>query len=69
MKLPIKISEADLHPHIKARMKQRGVSIGEIETVLNRGWDANDAKEGTIGKVLVSSYNADWGGSSLKKKR
>ena len=68
MKLPIKISESDLHPHIEARMRQRGVSISEIETALNNGRDADDAKEGTIGKVFVSSYNADWEGEFFEEK-
>ena len=43
----IEISEADLHPHLKARMSQRGITIEEIERVLNEGWEATDAKPGT----------------------
>jgi len=53
----IEISEADLHPHLKARMSQRGITIEEIERVLNEGWEATDAKPGTLGKVFVFLYN------------
>lgn len=62
------ISEADLHPHIKDRMAQRGVTIQEIEQTLNGGWQAMDVKEGTIGKVMVFTYEADWEGQSFKEK-
>ncbi len=68
MKRPIKISESDLHPHIKARMQQRGVSLSEIETVLNNGRDADDTKEGTFGKVLVFPYNSYWDGEFFEEK-
>ena len=38
----IKITESDLHSHLKARMLQRGIRIEEIETVLNQGWEATE---------------------------
>jgi hypothetical protein len=56
----IKITESDLHPHLKARMLQRGIRIEEIETVLNQGWEATDAKLGTLGKVFIFEYNEMW---------
>ena len=40
----IQIAERDVHPHLKARMDQRGVTQGEIEITLNDGWGATDAK-------------------------
>jgi len=46
----IKISDADIHNHLKARMVQRGITRDEIETTLNEGWNAKDAKLGTLGK-------------------
>jgi len=51
------LSEKDLHSHLKARMSQRGVTIQEIERVLNEGQEATDAKPGTLGKVFVFLYN------------
>ena len=64
----IKIKESDLHPHIRARMLQRGISIKEIEETLSRGWDAADAVEGTTGKVAVFTYNAEWEGKLFEEK-
>ena len=63
-----KISDADLHPHLKARMSQRGVTVEEIQTVLNRGWEAGDAKPGTIGKVSIFPYNETWEGKLYEEK-
>ena len=64
----IQISDADLHPHLKARMTQRGVTMEEIEKVLNEGWEATDAKPGTIGKVFVFLYNGMWEGRLFEEK-
>lgn len=60
MKNKIVIKESDIHHHLQARMQQRGVSIKEIETALNDGWAADDAKEGTIGRTFIFPYNAYW---------
>jgi len=64
----IKIKESDIHPHIKARMLQRGISITEIEETINKGWGADDAKEGTIGKVFVFPYKEEWEGKFFEEK-
>lgn len=64
----IKISEADLHAHLKARMAQRGITREEIEKTLNEGWKAKDAKSGTIGKVYVFPYNRAWEGALFEEK-
>ena len=64
----IQILEADLHPHLKARMYQRGITWQEIEQVLNEGWEAGDAKAGTSGKVLIFSYQAEWEGQFYAEK-
>lgn len=49
-------------------MEQRGISIEEIETTLNRGWPADDVKEGTEGKVFIFPYNNLWEGKFYEKK-
>jgi len=64
----IMISEADLHPHLKARMSQRGITMEEIEKVLNEGLEATDTKPGTIGKVFVFLYNGMWEGKLFEEK-
>ena len=50
----------DYHPHLLARMEQRGITPEEIEQTLSAGWNALDAKPGTQGKVLVFEYKAEW---------
>jgi len=62
------LSEKDLHSHLKARMSQRGVTIQEIERVLNEGQEATDAKPGTLGKVFVFLYNGMWEGKLFEEK-
>ena len=64
----IRVLEADLHPHLKARMQQRGITRQEIEHVLNEGWKAGDAKTGTLGKVLVFAYRGEWEGQFYYEK-
>ena len=64
----IKISEADLNPHLNARMLQRGITLDEIERVLNEGWEATDAKPGIIGKIYVFLYNGTWEGKFYEEK-
>jgi hypothetical protein len=64
----IKIKESDIHPHIKARTLQRGISLDEIETTLNKGRYADDAQEGTAGKVFIFPYNAEWEGKFFEAK-
>lgn len=67
-KTPVRISEADLHPHLKARMAQRGITREEIEQTLNEGWDAVDARAGTQGKVMVFPFYAEWEGQFYEEK-
>lgn len=62
------ITEADLHSHLRARMHQRGITREEIEQVLNEGWEATDAKPGTLGKVMVFPYEAEWEGEFYQEK-
>ncbi len=64
----IKISESDLHQHLKTRMSQRGITTDELEAVLNEGWEAKDAKAGTLGKILVFKYNQLWEGELFEEK-
>jgi len=62
------IKESDIHHHLQARMKQRGISRDEIEITINEGWEAEDVKEGTVGKVFVFPYNNYWMGSYFEEK-
>jgi len=63
-----RLTEDDFHPHLMARMRQRGVIRGEIERTLNDGWKAADVKPGTSGRSLVFSYQADWEGRFYAEK-
>ena len=38
-------------------MLQRGITKEEIEKTLVRGWNTDDAKSRTFGKVFVFPYN------------
>ena len=49
-------------------MHQRGVSKEEIEKTLNEGWEAEDAKSGTFGKINVFSYQDYWEGKYFEEK-
>lgn len=68
MKEIIEIKETDIHHHLRMRMFQRGISLKEIERTLNEGWEADDAKEGTIGKVYIFSYDEHWEGIYFEEK-
>ncbi len=63
-----KITAANLHPHLQARMRQRGVTLEEIERTINNGSQVTDAKPGTLGKVLVFPYEKEWEGSFYAEK-
>lgn len=64
----VQITQTDLHPHIRARMHQRGVTRQEIQRVLNEGWEATDAKPGTQGRVKVFPHEAEWEGQFYHEK-
>ncbi len=49
-------------------MLQRGVTRGEIEATLRKGWEADDAKAGTWGKVSIFSYDDNWEGKFFEEK-
>lgn len=49
-------------------MLQRGVTKEELQRTLDEGWEADDAKAGTAGKVFVFPYNADWEGKKFAEK-
>ncbi len=55
-----RVTEADLHAHLEARMRQRGVTLEEIRQTMAEGWQATDAKSGTHGKVMAFSYGGEW---------
>jgi len=59
---------SDIHPHLKKRMEQRGVSLQEINTVLNDGVYVDDAKENTFGKKYVFKYNNYWNKNFYEEK-
>lgn len=64
----VHLSDADLHPHLRARMAQRGVTREELERTLNEGREATDARPGTLGKVLVFPYERAWEGVFYEQK-
>jgi len=64
----IELSAIDFHPHLRARMFQRGVTSDEVERTLRDGWQARDAKAGTSGKIFIFQYNADWEGKRFAEK-
>jgi len=49
-------------------MLQRGITRQELEDTINAGWSAEDAKPGTLGKVMVFAYNRDWSGKFYEEK-
>lgn len=57
-----------MYPNLRARMLQRGVTLEELERTLNEGWEAQDAKPGTQGKVLVFPYHKQWEGRFFEEK-
>ncbi|MBM3189281.1 MAG: hypothetical protein FJZ90_11235 [Chloroflexi bacterium] len=62
------IGDEDLHPHLRARMAQRGVTLAEMQEVMNHGWRASDSAPGTFGKVWVFTYQAEWEGRFYPEK-
>jgi hypothetical protein len=64
----VKLAASDFHPHLKARMLQRGVTKEEVQRTLDEGWEADDAKVGTAGKVFAFPYNAEWEGKTFAEK-
>lgn len=64
----IKVSDVDLHPHLWARMLQRGVTLEELERTLNEGWAVQDAKPSTRGKAFVFPYRKEWEGQFFEEK-
>jgi len=72
----MQVTEADLHLRLRARMRQRGITREEIEQTLrlcsgqalNNGSAASDAKPGTLGRVLVFPYQAEWEGQFYQEK-
>ena len=58
----------DYHPHLLARMEQRGITPQEIERTLSAGWAASDAKPGTQGKIWVFAYQDEWLGHFFEEK-
>jgi hypothetical protein len=62
------IVDADFHEHLKERMEQRGISKEELEQTINTGWEAGDAKPGTMGKVMVFPYQKKWEGRLYEEK-
>jgi hypothetical protein len=63
-----RVTQSGLHPHLQARIEQRGISIEEIERTLNVGWEVLDAKPGTKGRVFVFDYRAEWLGRFFEEK-
>jgi hypothetical protein len=62
------VTQAHLHAHLEARMRQRGVTLEEIKQTMAVGWGATDAKHGTLGKVMVFTYESEWEGRFHREK-
>lgn len=62
------VGDADLHPHLRARMEQRGITRQEIDRTVNEGWEAINAKVGTLGTVMVFPYEREWEGTFYESK-
>ena len=58
----------DVHPHLMARMRQRGVSLNELQHVLDFSWPATNTKYRTAGKVFIFPYQAEWEGQFYQEK-
>lgn len=59
--------EEDLHDHL-TRMVQRGITSRDTERTVNEGWSASDTKPGTLGRVFVFPYGAEWEGRFYEEK-
>lgn len=62
------ISKDDVHPHLAARLLERGITLEELNRTLISGWPADDAKKGTLGKVYVFEYDKEWVGKVFPQK-
>jgi hypothetical protein len=62
------IDKNALHDHLQARMAQRGITFAEIQQTLADGWQATDCKPGTLGRVQVFAYGAEWAGRFYDEK-
>ena len=49
-------------------MRERGITLEEINVTLEDGWPAEDVKEGTSGKVYVFEYERKWLGKVFAEK-
>ena len=49
-------------------MRERGITLGEINITLRDGWPAQDAKEGVTGRVYVFQYGKEWVGKIFDEK-
>jgi hypothetical protein len=63
-----KITGTHVHSHLRRRMEQRGINREEIEQTLNEGWETSEAKPGTMGKLIVFPYKAEWEGQFYQEK-
>lgn len=64
----VEVSEEDLYEHVMRRMLQRGITLEEIRRALTEGWEAADAKPGTLEKMLVFPYDREWEGQIYEEK-
>ena len=49
-------------------MQQRGITIEEIQETLDKGWNADDVRVGTYGKVCIFGYGKEWEGNIYEEK-
>ena len=65
---PFRLTEEDIHPHLRARMVQRGVTMEEIERTVAGGRPVTEARPGTCGRARVFPYAAEWQGRFHREK-
>lgn len=59
-----RITESDLHAHLKARMEQRGVTLEELRFALDEGWKAMDVRG-----IILLTVKARYGSGFPKGER
>lgn len=64
----MQLTDADFHPHLLARMEQRGVTRSEVEAVLNQGKRIPDTRANIYGRTLVFAFDSEWEGVFYRQK-
>ena len=63
-----RLTERDIHPHLRSRMEMRGVSLDDVNITLANGWLAVDSAPGTEGRTWVFDFGGVWEGKFYAEK-